>query len=597
MPSLARRSLAIVFALLVVSVLLSPAARALVTAITETFTNTTTSQAFVSGLGFTTTGTSNPACLTAGLGGTSTIPACPTTLNPNNGGTSGSLPDLSGLGTLRLTTNQTNQASFVITSAPIPTNQGIEALFDIYSYGGATGADGIAFMVLDGTVAAPTAAGATGGSLGYAQEVGTGCCDAPGIAGGYFGVAFDDYGNFSNPTQGRVGGPGFSTRTVAIRGSAASSYAYVTGLKLPVAEVFSFPADATRPPPIDVRITVSATGIVQVDMDFTGTRTAYQSVIPAFNITTVSGQGPLPSSVRFGYAASTGAYTNFHEIRNFVATTIAPTLTLTKVHVGTGFTGNKNGVYTLTAGASLTGGPTTQSIILTDTLPTGETYVSATGTTWSCSAASQVVTCLYQGATLASGTNAPAITLTVAVAPNAPTSITNTANVNASDNTVAGGANASDTVAVTDTPYVQTYKRILSVLTKGPTPAPGATAQTVTYTPDPGSLTGVSGTATALPGYPGDVITYGLYFLNSGGVTAYGTTTALGPALSDPLSTHLTYVAASQTATCCANPSSSTSLTFTQIGQTLKWVLQSPFPPAATASAIQGSITYQATLQ
>jgi uncharacterized repeat protein (TIGR01451 family) len=169
--------------------------------------------------------------------------------------------------------------------------------------------------------------------------------------------------------------------------------------------------------------------------------------------------------------------------------------------------------------------------------------------------------------------------------------------VNSSDNSVAGGANASDTVTVTDTPFVQTFKRIVSILTKGPTPAPGATAQTVTYTPDPGSLTGVSGTATALPSYSGDVITYGLYFLNSGGVTAYGTTQALGPALSDPLSTHLTYVAASQTATCCANPSSSTSLTFTQIGQTLKWVLQSPFPPAATASAIQGSITYQATLQ
>ena len=41
----------------------------------------------------------------------------------------------------------------------------------------------------------------------------------PGISGGYVGIGDNEYGNFSNPTEGRYLGPGAYPNTVTIRGS------------------------------------------------------------------------------------------------------------------------------------------------------------------------------------------------------------------------------------------------------------------------------------------------------------------------------------------------------------------------------------------
>lgn len=87
-----------------------------------------------------------------------------------------------------------------------------------------------------------------------------------------------------------------------------------------------------------------------------------------------------------------------------------------------------------------------------DTLPAGLTFVSGTGTGWSCGAAGQTVTCTTSGS-IAAGVSAPAITLTVAVASTAVPSVLNTAtlsgggepavaayNNTASDNTLVNAA-------------------------------------------------------------------------------------------------------------------------------------------------------------
>ncbi len=60
-------------------------------------------------------------------------------------------------------------------------------------------------MVLWDGQATPIAGG-WGGSLGYAQHTAFG---SVGMNGGYTAFGFDTYGNFSNPIEGRVGGPGF----------------------------------------------------------------------------------------------------------------------------------------------------------------------------------------------------------------------------------------------------------------------------------------------------------------------------------------------------------------------------------------------------
>ena len=101
-------------------------------------------------------------------------------------------------------------------------------------------------------------------------------------------------------------------------------------------------------------------------------------------------------------------------------------LSISKVHNGT-FGYGDNGSYTITV---TNNGPTTTSgtTTVTDTLPAGETFVSGTGTGWSCSAVGQAVTCTSTAA-VANGASFNPITLTVAVATSAGTSLANTATV------------------------------------------------------------------------------------------------------------------------------------------------------------------------
>jgi MSHA biogenesis protein MshQ len=116
----------------------------------------------------------------------------------------------------------------------------------------------------------------------------------------------------------------------------------------------------------------------------------------------------------------------------------------------------QNATYTLSV-SNL--GPAAEpgSITVTDTLPTGQTFVSATGTGWSCSASGQIITCTRTGA-LAANVATGAITVTVSVT--ATGSMTNTAVVdgNAYDS-VPGNSTASVTsvaTGVTVTGYVFT---------------------------------------------------------------------------------------------------------------------------------------------
>jgi uncharacterized repeat protein (TIGR01451 family) len=240
-----------------------------------------------------------------------------------------------GSGVLRLTNREEDQAGFVFFQEAIPSSKGLVVLFDFFSYGG-TGADGLSFFLIDGN-ASPNEAGAFGGSLGYAFCLeSSGNCerDIPGLVGGYVGIGFDEFGNFSNPNDnGKIGGPGQIPDSVALRGagSGLTGYQYLTGTDPNELPTLDFPNVTTRPEttPRRVRLTLTPNNRISLEINFFDGR-GFVPVLEEYDLNTAPGQPPFPSSFKFGFAASTGGQTNIHEIRAFRITTIEPNLRLVK---------------------------------------------------------------------------------------------------------------------------------------------------------------------------------------------------------------------------------------------------------------------------
>ncbi|MGN6112792.1 MAG: beta strand repeat-containing protein [Luteimonas sp.] len=133
-----------------------------------------------------------------------------------------------------------------------------------------------------------------------------------------------------------------------------------------------------------------------------------------------------------------------------ISTTNTPVadLAIVKTHNGSYFTAGQNGSYNIDVqnlGPEIAVGTATVS----DTLPTGLTFVSGTGTGWTCSAVGQVVTCNNSAPSIALNAHLPALTLTVAVDGTAATSTQNTATVTHPmfDGT-GGNSTSTDTVTV-----------------------------------------------------------------------------------------------------------------------------------------------------
>jgi len=99
-------------------------------------------------------------------------------------------------------------------------------------------------------------------------------------------------------------------------------------------------------------------------------------------------------------------------------------LTIAKVATGPFVVGSP-GSYNITV-SNLSPVPTNRLITVTDTVPAGLTFVSVSGTGWTCSNAGAVVTCTTPGP-VAGGSSAPPITLNVTVGAAAIPSVTNRA--------------------------------------------------------------------------------------------------------------------------------------------------------------------------
>ena len=162
-----------------------------------------------------------------------------------------------------------------------------------------------------------------------------------------------------------------------------------------------------------------------------------------------------------GGAINTGWCLNF--------TQNPPVLAIAKSHSGNFVQGQQGAQFTLTVtnnGPGSAGGAIGVTVI--DTMPSGLTPVSGSGSGWSCPApVGQVMTCTNANV-VASGSFFPVLTLSVNVANNASASVNNQASVNGSGNTVAVNSN-TDTVTINPAPVLAISKASSGTFTQGQT--------------------------------------------------------------------------------------------------------------------------------
>lgn len=235
-------------------------------------------------------------------------------------------------GLLRLTENTNNNAKAATVPSIFPAaGNYISVEFLHYAYGGGNpGADGIALTLSDYTI--PAVPGGFGGSLGYAQRTDS-TPNPPGFAGGWVGIALDEYGNFQNPTEGRIGGPGRIIQSVGVRGpgSGIQGYRYMGGTAgNPGGLSISANSTGTTPAPgymyqviVDARNAATGTVNVAVNRDATTKDGSnYVSIFGPFNAWTEANyalsQGwtsqIVPDYWKISFTGSTGGSTNVHEI-------------------------------------------------------------------------------------------------------------------------------------------------------------------------------------------------------------------------------------------------------------------------------------------
>jgi uncharacterized repeat protein (TIGR01451 family) len=156
-----------------------------------------------------------------------------------------------------------------------------------------------------------------------------------------------------------------------------------------------------------------------------GVSTSYGVDVDTFNVSAWLAPGQTSATTVFSAGGDLVLLT-----AQVVSVTTEPVvdLQLTKTHAGN-FNAGSTGVYTLrVTNGAVAMDPELGTVTVTDTLPAGFSYVSGTGTGWSCAAAGQVVTCTHPPS-LAPGASFPDLTLTVAIGPAALPMSVNTATV------------------------------------------------------------------------------------------------------------------------------------------------------------------------
>jgi uncharacterized repeat protein (TIGR01451 family) len=216
-----------------------------------------------------------------------------------------------GGGWLRLVPAKNDQAGTAFLNQAFPSALGISVEFDLAAWGGkvyeGSVGDGISFYLIDGAKDLKHVGG-IGGALGYASHHPS---KTQGVNDGYVGIGFDQWGAFSDKNHAGTGGPGRHKNHAVIRGSGDENtgFAYVKGAELPQLTL-------TRDNPVRIHLTIIK-GKITVGVQ---QQSGLVKLIDGFDLTTVSGQKPLPPTLKLGLSASTGGATNNYEIRNLTIT-------------------------------------------------------------------------------------------------------------------------------------------------------------------------------------------------------------------------------------------------------------------------------------
>lgn len=266
-----------------------------------------------------------------------------------------------GTGWLRMTNNTGGQATYARLTTPIPSlnnNISVSLKYQMWTPN-STGADGFTISLRDASV--PFDVGAFGGSLGYAQKNQTTDPNTDqthaGMAGGYFSVGIDAYGNFSSPTEGRVGGTTRTEDSVAVRGPGsgdgttytftdangntvtAPNYSYVGGTgnltntlgSLNFTNANTRPVDSNAANDREVVFNFTTENILTVSLRFGATGTLTQVI--STDLTTL---GIRPENLELVFTAGTGGIMQYTEIKGL-------TITTTGAPVGTIYYSNYSG--------------------------------------------------------------------------------------------------------------------------------------------------------------------------------------------------------------------------------------------------------------
>jgi len=257
------------------------------------------------------------------------------------------IDDPSGAGWLRLTKAATNQGGYAYIAQSFPSTLGIVMDFEYKMWRNVNdptfnGADGIGVFLFDAADVQINGfrLGAYGGALGYTSNTDEGI--TYGLRGGYIGIGFDALGNYANTVFGpKNGGVGIRPNAVSLRGPTndvdlTQSNVFLTGVTIlsghtvvPITTQGNWTDNE-----LDYNTVVSARPDdntfyrrIQIEMQPEGGgyhitvrwKTALNSdFVPLIDYTTPL---PPPALLSVGFAASTGAGVNLHEVRNLTLTT------------------------------------------------------------------------------------------------------------------------------------------------------------------------------------------------------------------------------------------------------------------------------------